>query len=163
MDTSQRYLAAYNPQQPPSSIIPRSAHAHLSASIADSPWHQPPANGTQSSGTSSSQIFMNSAYTSPSPSSPFGDFHAGHHSPSLQTNHVSNAFSPDLSPQVESSSGPTRGALTRRRARMAQVNQPDLTRRGNRDTEVRIYFASYPCFRIPSCLSACRAIHSLCI
>jgi hypothetical protein len=152
MDTAQQYLAAY-PQQSPASL-PRSSHAHLTASIVDSPWHQSPVNSTPSSGASS-QIFMNPSrglvgYTSPSPSSPFGDFHAGHQSPSIQTNHGSSPFSADLSPQVERSSGPTRGALTRRRARMAQANQPDLTRRGNREGEVRIYFASYLCFQISS-------------
>jgi hypothetical protein len=141
MDTAQQYLAAY---QSPSSL-PRSTHALLTASI-DSPWHQPQPNSTPSSGTSS-QLFMSTSstlvdYTSPSPSSPFADFHAGHQSPSIQTNHPSNSFS-DLSPQVESSSGPIRGALTRRKARIAQVSQPG---RANREAEVSFYVASLPCF-----------------
>jgi hypothetical protein len=152
MDAPQQYLAAY-PQQSPSSL-PRSSHAHLTASITHTPWHQSQIINTPSSGTSS-QMFMNSSsglvdYASPSPSSPFGDFHAGHQSPSLQT---SNAFPIDLSTQVESSSGPTRGALTRRRARMGQLNPLDLSRRGNhREDEVSIYFASYSCFQISSSL-----------
>lgn len=146
MDTAQQFLAAY-PQH--LSGLPRGTHAHLTTSIVDSPWHQSQANSTPSSGTSS-QIFINASrrlvdYPS---SSPFGDFHAGHQSPSTQTNHAGNAFLTNLSSQIESSSGPVRGVPARRKARMAQVNQSDLTKRGSRETEVTISFTSCLCFRI---------------
>jgi hypothetical protein len=142
---SAQYFAGYS-HQSQSPLTTRSNNAHLTASIADAPWHQSPVNSAPSSGTSS-QMFMTSSsgladYTSPSPSSLYGDFSAGHQSPSIQTNH---AFSTQLSPQVPKGSGCVRGLPERRKARL-QGNYPDLSRRGSRAAEVRIYFASYACF-----------------
>jgi hypothetical protein len=130
MDSAQHLFPPYHPQPTSGSLQSRASSLAL-------PWHQPSSNNPPSA--SSSHIFMTTSplpdYTS-SPSSPFTDFHAGHQSPSIQTNHAPSPFPTDLSPQVESTSGPTRGALTRRRARLAQVNQPDFSRRGTRQAEV---------------------------
>jgi len=52
--------------------------------------------------------------------SSFGNYNAGHMSPSLPTSHSSEYF--DYTPQIDGSTGPSRGNITRRKAR-AHVSQ----------------------------------------
>lgn len=148
MDAQQQYLVYQQSESPPSIQIPRSGQLHLAAAIAESQWHHSPTSNSPSAVSSQMYPILNRSsemvdYTSSSPSSSFGplDFHAGHQSPSIQTNHPNNAFPVDFAPQVESSIGPTRGAITRRRTRIAHANQPGgLSRCTEPEAEVRKIF-----------------------
>lgn len=144
MDAQQQYLVY---QQSESPSIPRSSQLHLAAAIAESQWHQSPTSNPPSAVSSQMYPILNRSseivdYTSSSPSSSFGplDFHAGHQSPSIQTNHPNNAFPVDFTPQVESSIGPARGNITRRRTRIAHANQQGLSRCTEPEAEVRKTF-----------------------
>lgn len=142
MDAQQQYLVYQQPEST-SIQVPRTSQLHLAAAIAESQWHHSPTSNSPSGVSSQMYPILNRSseivdYTS-SPSSSFGplDFHAGHQSPSIQTNHPNNNFSVDFTPQVESSIGPTRGAITRRRTRIAHANQQGLSRCIEPEAEVR--------------------------
>lgn len=146
------YFASY---WPASASIPRT-HKDLIPSISTSPWHQSPSDSVSPTGVPSQMYsILNHSpetldYASSSPTTPYRDStddYAGHQSPSLSLGISSFG---DLPQQVESSIGPTRGALARKKERLSQANHPTgQRRRGNSAAQVRRHFAY---FRVQSVL-----------
>lgn len=132
MQVQPQFLGSYP------SAIPRSmsSHPHLTTSISETQWHQ----SSDSSSATASQIYsmlnQSPALIDYSPSrgssdSSFGNYNAGH-LPSVQSGNAGEYL--DYSPQVDSSTGPSRGIATRRKAR-TQANQQMPIGRGNREPQ----------------------------
>ena len=147
------YFVSYCPA--PATNIPRT-HKGLIPSISTSPWHQSPSDSASQTELSEQMYsILNHSpemldYSSSSPTTSYRDCtgdYSGNQSPSLSMGISSFG---DLPQQVESSIGPTRGALARKKERLSQTNHLiGQRRRGNSAAQVRRHFAY---FRVQSIL-----------
>lgn len=139
MQVQPQFLGSFSS---PSSI-PRSmsSHPHLSNTVSDSHWHQP----SDSTSATASQIYsmlnqapslVDYAPARTSSDSSFGNYNAGHMSPSIAAGQAGEYF--DYTPQMDGSTGPSRGNISRRKARVHSSQHLPIGR-SNRENQVRFF------------------------
>lgn len=142
MQVQPQFLGSFSPP----STIPRSMsnHPHLTSTISESHWHQ----SSDSTSATASQIYsmlnqspnlVDYSPTRTSPDSSYGNYNAGHMSPSIPAGQSSEYF--DYTPQMDGSTGPSRGNISRRKAR-THASQHLPIGRSNRDNQARFFLLS---------------------